>query len=97
MSPTPGFKTRSEATKIQVAKVLGTKNMADVLTKYVDRSSLEAAMGRMHMVKTSGRSAMAPKAMGACPIKFMQLEHDDVQIHPLAAVPMTSARKARGR
>ena len=50
---------------IQVAKVLGTENMADVLTKYVDRSSLEAAMNRMHMVKTSGRSAMAPKAMGA--------------------------------
>ena len=50
---------------IQLAKVLGTENMADVLTKYVDKSSLEAAMGRMHMVKTSGRSAMAPKAMGA--------------------------------
>ena len=49
----------------QVVKVLGTENMADVLTKSVDRSSLEAAMGRMHMVKTAGRSAMAPKAMGA--------------------------------
>ena len=50
---------------IQVTKVLGTENMADVLTKYVDRSSLEAAMNRMHMVKTAGRSALAPKAMGA--------------------------------
>ena len=50
---------------IQAAKVLVKENMADVLTKHVDRSSLEAAMGRMQMVKTSGRSAMAPKAMGA--------------------------------
>ena len=50
---------------IQLAKVLGTENLADVLTKYVDRSSLDAAMNRMLMVKTSGRSAMAPKAMGA--------------------------------
>ena len=50
---------------IQVSKVLGTENMADALTKYVDQKCLHEAMGRMHMVKTSGRSAMAPKAMGA--------------------------------
>ena len=50
---------------IQLAKVLGTENMADALTKYVDKSSLQGAMGRMHLVKTEGRSPMAAKAMGA--------------------------------
>ena len=50
---------------IQVAKVLGTEDMADALTKYVDKKSLDGAMGRMHMIKTSGRSVMAPKTMCA--------------------------------
>ena len=49
---------------MQVAKVLGTENMPDALTTYVDKASIDSAMSRMHMVKTSGRSAMAPKAMG---------------------------------
>ena len=56
-------KVRSKV--IQVVKVLGTENMADALTKYVDKASLDSAMSRMQMVKTSGRSTMAPKAMGA--------------------------------
>ena len=50
---------------IQVTKVLGTENMADAMAAYDDKASLDNAMSRMHMVKTSGRSAKAPKAMGA--------------------------------
>ena len=46
---------------IQVAKVLGTENLADVLTKYVDRSSLEAAMGRMQMSRPAAAQQWLPK------------------------------------
>ena len=55
-------KTRSQI--IQVARVPGTENMADALTNYVDKASLASATSRMHMVKTNGRSATAPTAMG---------------------------------
>ena len=54
---------RSKA--IFLDKVLGTENMADVLTKYVDRRTMESAIARMGLRKASGRPACAPEAMGA--------------------------------
>ena len=51
--------------EIQVVKVLGTDNPADALTKYVERASLEKALAKMNVHKTSGRPTCAPVAMGA--------------------------------
>ena len=51
--------------EIQGEKILGADNPADALTKYVERSILDKALARLHLVKTSGRSASAPVAMGA--------------------------------
>ena len=53
---------RSKA--ITLDKVLGTENMADVLTKYVDKKVMESAIHRMGLRQASGRPASAPIAMG---------------------------------
>ena len=45
-------------------KVPGSENMADILTKYVERGLLHAALARMRLLKVSGRPASAPAAMG---------------------------------
>ena len=46
-------------------EVLGTENMADVLTKYVDKTTLDKALQKMGLKKMTGRPACAPAAMGA--------------------------------
>ena len=51
-------KIRSGA--IQLSKVAGTENMADVLTKYVERPLLEKMLKKMGMVKLEGRAKCAP-------------------------------------
>ena len=56
-------KIRSKNTKL--SKVLGTDNMADVLTKYVDKKTMDAALVRMNLIRKTGRPACAPVAMGA--------------------------------
>ena len=56
-------KIRTKA--ISLNKVLGTENMADVLTKYVDRKTMDAALSRMNLRRMSGRPSCAPAAMGA--------------------------------
>ena len=50
---------------INLEKVLGADNMADVLTKYVEKNTLEKALAQMNVVKTKGQPACAPAAMGA--------------------------------
>ena len=55
-------KIRSGA--IRLSKVPGSENMADVLTKYVERKIMDAAINRMGLVPASGRPACAPTAMG---------------------------------
>ena len=50
--------------KIELLKVLGTDNPADVLTKYVNRQAMEKALNAMGMCVLSGRPACAPAAMG---------------------------------
>ena len=53
---------RSKA--ITLSKVLGTENMADALTKYVDKKTMDMAISKMGLHQTSGRPANAPAAMG---------------------------------
>ena len=53
---------RSKA--ITLSKVLGTENMEDVLTKYVERKIMDSALARMGLRTVSGRPACAPAAMG---------------------------------
>ena len=50
---------------MKLSKVLGTDNMADVLTKYVDKKTMDAALVRMNLIRKTGRPACAPVAMGA--------------------------------
>ena len=50
--------------KILLDKVLGTENMSDVLTKYVETRLMQAAIARMGLEYKSGRPASAPVAMG---------------------------------
>ena len=51
--------------KIDLSKVTGPENPADILTKYVERKAIESALPRMSLVPTDGRPASAPIAMGA--------------------------------
>ena len=50
---------------IELGKVLGADNVADILTKYVDKATLDKALPRMGLHKMAGRPASAPVAMGA--------------------------------
>ena len=56
-------KIRSQ--QIELNKVLGTENPADVFTKYTDRKTLDAAMAKLNLRPMDGRPACAPVAMGA--------------------------------
>ena len=56
-------KVRSKV--IELRKVLGVDNPADVLTKYVNRQTMEKALQAMGLVVMHGRPASAPVAMGA--------------------------------
>ena len=51
--------------KISLEKVLGTDNPADILTKYVDKDTLNRALPKMNLHKMLGRPDSAPAAMGA--------------------------------
>ena len=53
---------RSKA--ITLSKVLGTENMADASTKYVDRKTMDMAISKMGLRSASGRPVSAPLAMG---------------------------------
>ena len=50
--------------QIELLKVLGSENPADVLTKYVNRQTMQKALDAMGMHVLSGRPACAPAAMG---------------------------------
>ena len=49
---------------ISLDKVLGTENPSDVLTKYVDRATMQKALKKVNLIATDGRPASAPQAMG---------------------------------
>ena len=56
-------KVRSK--QLELVKILGAENPADVLTKYVSRQIMTAALAKLSLVPTAGRPASAPVAMGA--------------------------------
>jgi hypothetical protein len=56
-------KVRSK--QLELVKILGTENPADVLTKYVNRQTMEGALSKLNLRPMSGRPACAPVAMGA--------------------------------
>ena len=55
-------KVRSGA--VQLVKVLGADNPADLMTKYTPRDVLEKALATMNMVTKEGRAEVAPAAAG---------------------------------
>ena len=60
-----GIQDKVRSKQILLSKVLGTEHSADVLTKYVDRATMDKALQKMGLVRLSGRPACAPTAMGA--------------------------------
>ena len=50
--------------KVELLKILGTENPADVLTKYVDKKTMEAALAKLSLEFQEGRSQIAPNIMG---------------------------------
>ena len=55
---------RIKSKDISLSEILGAENMADVLTKYVDRKTMDSALHRMGLRMASGRPASTPIAMG---------------------------------
>ena len=49
---------------MELVKILGTENPAEILTKYVDNASMEKALKKLNLVFKEGRSPMAPAIMG---------------------------------
>ena len=49
---------------VELEKVLGTENPGDVFTKYLDRSLLEKALGKMQVEFREGRPESAPATLG---------------------------------
>ena len=49
---------------IELVKVLGSENPADIMTKYTDRPIFERMLTAMNMVALPGRAACAPTAAG---------------------------------
>ena len=46
--------------RVELVKVLGTENPADILTKYIERPLLQKMLAKMGMVQMEGRAACAP-------------------------------------
>ena len=49
---------------VELLKVLGTENPADLFTKYLDATAMDAALKKMGVVFMTGRPDCAPAAMG---------------------------------
>ena len=50
--------------QVELHKVLGTENPADIFTKYVSQQIMNAALERLSLFFKDGRSAIAPQIMG---------------------------------
>ena len=64
--------------KISLENVLGKDNPADILTKYVDKDTLNRSLPKMNLHKMSGRPESAPAAMRAARILYKEeceMEH----------------------
>ena len=53
--------------QIELDKILGKDNPADVFTKYADKATMEGALPKMSLYFKDGRSAIAPAIMGRAP------------------------------
>ena len=51
---------------VELLKVLGSENPADVFTKYVDHKTMEATLAEMHCEFREGRAKSAPKIGPIC-------------------------------
>ena len=51
--------------RIEFLKAAGEENMADIMTKYVDRQLLDKMPAKMGIAKASGRPKSAPSSTGA--------------------------------
>ena len=49
---------------MELVKIAGTENPGDIFTKYVNKTTMEAALAKMGMVFQEGRSPIAPAIMG---------------------------------
>ena len=56
------IQSKVRAKEVELLKVLGAENPADILTKYIDARTLQSALKRINMVSESGRPASAPAA-----------------------------------
>ena len=64
MFPICGVQEVFNSKRAALSKVLGADNPTDLLTKYTDKAVLVKAVENMGLKFMSGRSAMAPAAMG---------------------------------
>ena len=51
--------------QVELLKVAGEENMADIMMQYIDRQLLDKMLANMGMVKASGRPKSAPSSTGA--------------------------------
>ena len=58
----PWIQSKVRSKDVELLKVLGAKNPADILTQYVDPKTLQSALSRINMIVESGRRASAPQA-----------------------------------
>ena len=58
-------KVRTEA--VDLVKILGTENPADLFTKYLDKAAINKALKTLNLEFKDGRSAAAPQTMGLKP------------------------------
>ena len=59
----------------KVNKIIGSKQPADVLTKYADAKTMSTALNTLYMKFYTGRAASAPATMGRGKIRSQRL-HD---------------------
>ena len=61
--------------RIDLRKVAGEQNPADLLTKYTDRKVIDMALEKMNLKFLDGRSAVAPAAMGTSAQSSSSVSH----------------------
>ena len=54
--------------RVELLKVPGQENPADIMTKYVDKGLMSKMLVKMGMMPLEGRAKCAPAIMGVSPI-----------------------------
>ena len=55
---------RQDREDLELRKVLGTENLADLMTKYLTRESIDRCMGHMSQVRLAGRAEAGLQVQG---------------------------------